>query len=109
MHHITTLLNKKDRPVQASNRRLHARAMMVWRQMENIYGIDWIGVRGPRTKRNGSLSYVARTWAIALGQYSDVHIRMALAVLAEQHKEPLCTNVITIFEFRDMVEQVSKR
>ena len=108
MQRITALLNKKDHPAQVINRRLHSRAMMIWRQMENIYGGSWIRVRGPRTKSNGSLSYVAETWTLVLGRYSDIHIRMALAVLAEQYKESPCMNVISVFSFRDIVERVAK-
>ena len=98
--------NKKNHPAQIAKCRASVRAMMIWRQMENIYGTDWITMRGPQAKRDGTLSYVAKTWVLALGQYSDVHIRMALAALAKQHSETPGSRIPSIFEFRAVVEQV---
>ena len=79
-----------------TDRVLHTRAMMVWRQMGNIYGINaWQKEHGTRTKSDGRLSYVARTWAVALKDLDDSQIRRGLDSLRKDNFE-----IPTLWNFR---------
>ena len=79
-----------------TDRILHTRAMMVWRQMGNIYGIDaWQKDHGARTRSDGRLSYVAMTWAVALKDLEDSQIRRGLDSLRKDNSE-----IPTLWNFR---------
>lgn len=97
--------NHVDRAVDnLADRVLHTRSMMVWRQMGNIYGIDaWQKDHGTRTKSDGRLSYVARTWAVALKDLDDNQIRRGLDALRKLDSE-----IPTLWNFRALCHMFSK-